>query len=82
MTVYELISKKRDGLELTDEEIAFIIDGFTKGNLPDYQMASFLMATYFQSMNDRETMSLTRSMLESKWINTAQVVLAIKCRLF
>ena len=65
MTVYELISKKRDGLELTDEEIAFIIDGFTKGNLPDYQMASFLMATYFQSMNDRETMSLTRSMLES-----------------
>ena len=65
MTVYELISKKRDGLELTDEEIAFIIDGFTKGNLPDYQMASFLMATYFQSMNDRETMALTRSMLES-----------------
>ena len=65
MTAYELISKKRDGLELTDEEIAFIIDGFTKGSLPDYQMSAFLMATYFQSMNDRETLSLTRSMLES-----------------
>ena len=65
MTTYELISKKRDGLELTDEEIAYIIEGFTKGSLPDYQMSAFLMATFFQGMNDRETMSLTRSMLES-----------------
>lgn len=65
MTPYELISKKRDGLELTDEEIAFIIKGFTKDNLPDYQMSAFLMATYFQGMNDRETMSLTRYMLQS-----------------
>ena len=65
MTPYELISKKRDGLELTDEEIAYIFEGFTKGSLPDYQMSAFLMATFFQGMNDRETMSLTRSMLES-----------------
>jgi len=65
MTAYELISKKRDGHELSDEEIAFIIDNFTQDNLPDYQMSAFLMAVFFQGMNDRETMSLTRSMLES-----------------
>lgn len=65
MTAYEIISKKRDGMELSNEEIAFIIDGFTESSLPDYQLASFLMATYFQGMNDRETMSLTQSMLES-----------------
>jgi pyrimidine-nucleoside phosphorylase len=65
MTAYELISKKRDGQELIDDEIAFIIDNFTKGVLPDYQMSAFLMATFFQGMNDQETLSLTRSMLES-----------------
>ncbi len=65
MTAYELISKKRDGQALSDDEIAFIIDNFTKGVLPDYQMSAFLMATFFQGMNDQETMSLTRSMLES-----------------
>lgn len=65
MTIYELISKKRDGYELSDDEISFIIDNFTKGILPDYQMSAFLMATFFRGMNDRETMSLTRSMLES-----------------
>ncbi|MEJ2543883.1 MAG: thymidine phosphorylase [Calditrichaceae bacterium] len=65
MTTYELISKKRDGHDLTDDEISYIIDSFTKGNLPDYQMSAFLMATFFRGMNDQETMSLTRSMLES-----------------
>lgn len=65
MSVYELISKKRDGHKLSNDEITFIIDNFTKGILPDYQMSAFLMATFFQGMNDQETMSLTRSMLES-----------------
>jgi len=65
MTAYEIISKKRDGFELTDEQIAFIINGFVSERIPDYQMSAFLMATYFQGMNDRETLSLTRCMLQS-----------------
>ena len=65
MTAYELISKKRDGQELSDSEIAFLIKGFTEGTLPDYQMSAFLMATFFKGMNDRETMALTQAMLQS-----------------
>jgi len=65
MTAYEIISKKRDGFELTEEQIAFIINGFVSERIPDYQMSAFLMATYFQGMNDRETLSLTRCMLQS-----------------
>jgi len=65
MTAYEIISKKRDGIELTDEQIAFIINGFASERIPDYQMSAFLMATYFQGMNDRETLSLARCMLQS-----------------
>jgi len=65
MTAYELISKKRDGFELSDAEISFLVKGFTQGSLPDYQMSAFMMAVYFQGMNDRETLALTHSMLES-----------------
>jgi len=65
MNVYELIKKKRDGLELSGEEIAFLISGFVKGRIPDYQMAAFLMAVYYRSMNTRECCDLTRAMAES-----------------
>ena len=65
MRMNDLITKKRDGKELTDEEIAFMIEGYTKGSLPDYQMAAMLMAIYFKGMNDRETTSLTRCMAYS-----------------
>ncbi|RMH56451.1 MAG: thymidine phosphorylase [Candidatus Hydrogenedentota bacterium] len=65
MTPYEIIKKKRDGGELTREEIFFIIDSFTKGEIPDYQMAAFLMAVYFRKLNDLETALLTQAMQAS-----------------
>lgn len=61
----ELIKKKRDGQELTKDEIKFIIDGFVSGKIPDYQMASWLMAVYFKGMSDTETAALTEAMMYS-----------------
>lgn len=60
-----LIAHKRDGGELTDGEIRAMVDGFTVGSVPDYQMAAFAMAVFFQGMNARETAALTRAMMES-----------------
>ncbi len=65
MTAYEIISKKRDGQELTDEEIRFMVLGYTEGNIPDYQMSAFLMAVYFQGMSKTETQAITQTMLHS-----------------
>lgn len=61
----EIIKKKRNRQELTAEEIRFFIFSFTEGRIPDYQMAAFLMATYFNGMSDAETVELTRTMLHS-----------------
>jgi len=61
----QLIQKKRDGHALTEEEIRFFIDGFTSGEIPDYQMAALGMAICFQGMSFDETMWLTRAMVES-----------------
>lgn len=57
--------KKRDGQELTTAEINFFIEGYTKGEIPDYQASALAMAIYFQDMNDRERADLTRAMVES-----------------
>jgi len=65
MNVYELIRKKRDGLELRTGEIAFLIDGMVSGAIPDYQMAAFLMAVYFSGMSARECLDLTMAMASS-----------------
>src|SRR6476646_10771605 len=65
MRTVDLITRKRNGEELAPEEIAFLVDGYTKGEIPDYQIASFLMAVYFQNMSDREVSRLTECMLES-----------------
>lgn len=65
MLMTELIEKKRDGGELTDEEIKWMISGYTAGDIPDYQMSAFLMATYFRGMTKEETVSLTMAMLHS-----------------
>ena len=65
MRMVDLISKKRDGHELTTEEINFFIDGYTKGTIPDYQASAMAMAIYFKDMNDRERADLTRSMVNS-----------------
>lgn len=60
-----LIVKKRDGEVLNQEEIQFMIDGYVKGEIPDYQMAAMMMAIYFKGMNDEETVNLTMAMANS-----------------
>jgi pyrimidine-nucleoside phosphorylase len=61
----ELIKKKRNHQALTAEEISFFISSYTRGDIPDYQMSAFLMATYFNSMSNDETLALTQAMLHS-----------------
>ena len=65
MRMVDIIEKKRDGQELTTAEINFFIEGYTKGENPDYQASALAMAIYFQDMNDRERADLTRAMVES-----------------
>lgn len=65
MRMYDLIMKKRNGEELTKEEIEFMIEGYTKEEIPDYQMAAFLMAVYFKGMTDSETAEFTLAMANS-----------------
>ena len=60
-----ILEKKRDGHALTKGEIDFLIAGYTKGDVPDYQMAAFAMAVFFRGMSDVETTDLTRAMLHS-----------------
>jgi pyrimidine-nucleoside phosphorylase len=65
MNPVEIITAKRDGKELSKDEIRYFVDGFTQGEIPDYQMSAFLMAVIFKSMTPRETAALTVAMLES-----------------
>ena len=65
MRMYDLIMKKRNGEELTKEEIEFMIEGYTKEEIPDYQMSAFLMAVYFKGMTEDETVELTMAMANS-----------------
>lgn len=65
MRMVDLIEKKRDGIELTKEEINYIINGYVNKDIPDYQMSSFLMAVYFNSMTSKEATALTEAMLYS-----------------
>lgn len=65
MRMVDIIEKKRDGKELTTQEINFFIEGYTKGDIPDYQASALAMAIYFQDMNDRERADLTRAMVNS-----------------
>jgi pyrimidine-nucleoside phosphorylase len=65
MRTVDLILRKRGGEELSVEEIRYLIDGYTTGEIPDYQVAAFLMATYFSGMTDRELSSFTEVMIGS-----------------
>ena len=65
MRTVDLILRKRGGDELSVEEIQYLINGYTTGEIPDYQMAAFLMATYFSGMTDRELSSFTEVMMAS-----------------
>lgn len=65
MRMYDIILKKRRGEELTDEEIRFFVDGYTRGEIPDYQASAFCMAVCFRGMSESETFSLTKHMMYS-----------------
>ncbi|MBO5253158.1 MAG: thymidine phosphorylase [Clostridia bacterium] len=65
MRMYDVILKKRHGEILSDEEIKFFIEGYTKGEIPDYQASAFCMAVCFSGMNDEECASLTYHMMNS-----------------
>jgi thymidine phosphorylase len=61
----ELIQRKRDGEELAADEIAELVLGYARGEVPDYQMAAFAMAVYFRGLSTRETFALTDAMIRS-----------------
>lgn len=65
MRTYDIIAKKRDGRELTDAEIRYFVNGYTCGEIPDYQASALLMAIYFNGMTENETASLTQYMAMS-----------------
>ena len=70
MNPVEIISAKRDGRELSPEEIKYFTDNFTSGQIPEYQMAAFLMAVYFNSMNANETAAQRCKYDNKLWIFT------------
>lgn len=65
MRMYDLIMKKRNGGALSGEEIRFMVQGYTRGDIPDYQMSAMMMAIYFRGMNADETLALTMEMAGS-----------------
>lgn len=65
MRMYDLIMKKRNGGVLSGDEIGFMIQNYTRGQIPDYQMSAMMMAIYFRGMNEEETLHLTMEMAKS-----------------
>lgn len=63
--MYDIIKRKRDGGELSDEEISFFIDGYVSGEIPDYQASTLCMAVFYRGMSLRETTALTMAMVRS-----------------
>ena len=64
MRAYDILLRKRQGNELSPEEIKWLVDGYTKGAIPDYQMAAWAMAVFFQGMSPAETAALTMAMAD------------------
>ena len=77
MRMVDIIAK-RDGKELTTEEIKFFINGYTDGSIPDYQVSALAMAIFFKDMTDRERADLTMAMVESEKRSTYQQLKELK----
>lgn len=70
----DLIRKKRDGFELSEKELSFIIEGYVQGKIPDYQMSAWAMAIYFQDMTPSECASLTKAMsLSGEYVDLSSI---------
>jgi len=78
MRMTDLITKKRDGGELSAEEIRFMIQGYTKGEIPDYQMSAMCMAILFRGMSEQETLELTMSMMHSGEVMDLSAIEGVK----
>ena len=78
MRMYDIIMKKRSGCELTKEEIQFVVEGYTKGEIPDYQVSALMMAIYFQKMTREETAALTMAMAHSGDVLDLSAISGIK----
>ena len=65
MRAVDIIERKRDNKELSTEEISFLLSNYLDGNVPDYQIAAFLMAVYFNGMSDAELLEFTKEMRDS-----------------
>ena len=91
MRMVDIIEKKRDGGKLTKEEIEFFVNGYVRGDIPDYQASALLMAIYFRNMDYDETLNLTLAMENSgdkldlsgiNGIKVDKVALEIRLHLF
>lgn len=78
MNVYEIIDKKKRGLELNQTEIEYLINGYVNNEIPDYQISAWLMAVYFQGMTDRELLTLTNCMTKSGEIVDLSSIMGVK----
>lgn len=78
MKMIDIIKKKRDGFELTKEEIDFFVQGYTEGDIPDYQVSALMMAIFFQKMTKQETLDLTKAMVGSGEVIDLREIQGIK----
>ena len=78
MNVYEIIDKKKRGLELNQTEIEYLINGYVNNEIPDYQISAWLMAVYFQGMTDREVLASTNCMTKSGEIVELSSIMGVK----
>ena len=78
MKMYDVITKKQSGRELTEEEIEFFVNGVADGSIPDYQISAFLMAVWFRGMTEEETGILTECMVTSGEIDKLDSIIGKK----
>ncbi|WP_163969915.1 pyrimidine-nucleoside phosphorylase [Oceanobacillus halotolerans] len=78
MRMYDIIEKKRDGQALSEEEIRFFVNGYTNGDIPDYQVSALLMAIYFRDMTEQERALLTSAMVDSGDTIDLSAIMGIK----